>query len=349
MSLSPQSAGRAAARVAENGGSGRPFAGLAAATSRIASLGRAGDAAAARAVFNAMPRRDAVAWNAMLTAYARAGRSRDALVLFRRAPAPNAFSLTAALATARALRCSHAGAQLHARLLCLGLRAPLPVGNALVAMYANCARADDAARAFREMEDWNALSWCSLLHAYVASAQLRLAQELFDEMPSRNNVAWNTLLMGYSRSGNARQCLLLFNKMQMAGMVGDDATLCILVDACAELAHPSTGFAVHNIVVQSGWDAMAEVSNSLISLYTKFSLLEDAVRIFESIEVRTIVSWNSLINAYMKLGYMEQAASLFRSVPETNGISWTAMIGGLARNGCADEASQYLSRIEMCS
>ncbi|PUZ71584.1 hypothetical protein GQ55_2G324800 [Panicum hallii var. hallii] len=336
--LSPQAASRAAARVAEHGGGGRPFAGLAAATSRIASLGRAGDAAAARAEFDAMPRRDAVAWNAMLTAYARAGRPRDALALFARAPAPDAFSLTAALAAAAALRCHAAGAQLHARLLRLGLRAPLPVGNALVAMYAKCARAHDAERAFREMHDRNALSWCSLLHAYVASGHLRLAQELFDEMPNRNNVAWNTLLMGYSRSGNARQCLILFNKMQMAGLTCDDATLCILVDACTELAHPSTGFAVHKIVVQNGWNSMAEVSNSLISLYTKFSLLDDAVRIFGSMEVRTIVSWNSLIDAYMKLGYMEQAASLFQSVPETNVISWTAMIGGLARNGCADEA-----------
>nr|CAB3457631.1 unnamed protein product [Digitaria exilis] len=157
-------------------------------------------------------------------------------------------------------------------------------------------------------------------------------------MPNRNNVAWNTLIMGYSRSGNARQCLLLFNEMRMAGLICDDATLCILVDACAELAHPSTGFAIHKIVVQSGWNAMSEVSNSLISLYTKFSLLEEAVRIFESMELRTIVSWNSLIDAYMKLGHVEEAASLFQSVPETNVISWTSMIGGLARNGCADEA-----------
>ncbi|CAD6224205.1 unnamed protein product [Miscanthus lutarioriparius] len=315
-----------------------PFAGLVAATSRIASLGRAGDAASAFAVFDAMPRRDAVAWNAMLTAYARAGQPRDALALFSRAPAPDAFSLTAALSAAAALRSPTSGAQLHARLLRVGLRALLPVGNALIAMYAKCARAEDAARAFREMRERNALSWCSLLHAYAASDHLRLAQELFDEMPNRNNVAWNTLLMGYSRSGNANQCLLIFNKMRMAGLTCDDATLCLLVDVCTELPNPSAGSAIHKIVVQSGWNAMAEVSNSLISLYTKFSLLDDAVRIFESMEVQTIVSWNSLIDAYMKLGCVEKATSLFRSVPETNVISWTAMIGGLARNGCADEA-----------
>ena len=66
---------------------------------RISELARAGDLAAARRVFDAMPRRDAVAWNAMLTAYARAGRPRDALALFASAPAPapDAFSLTAAL------------------------------------------------------------------------------------------------------------------------------------------------------------------------------------------------------------------------------------------------------------
>jgi len=70
---------------------------------------------------------------------------------------------------------------------------------------------------------------------------------------------------------------------------------CTLVDACNELPHPSAGYAIHKIVVQSGWNAMAEVSNSLISLYTKFSLLGDAMRIFESMEVQTIVLWNSLM------------------------------------------------------
>lgn len=121
-------------------------------------------------------------------------------------------------------------------------------------------------------------------------------------------------------------------------MTCDDATLCILVDACTELPHPYTGFAIHKIAVQSGWVTVPEVSNSLISLYAKFSLLDDAVRIFESMEKRTIVSWNSLIDAHMKLGDTEKAAALFQEVPEKNVISWTAMIGGLARNGSADEA-----------
>uniref|UniRef100_A0A453LCL9 DYW domain-containing protein n=2 Tax=Aegilops tauschii subsp. strangulata TaxID=200361 RepID=A0A453LCL9_AEGTS len=289
---------------------------------------------------DAMPRRDAVAWNAMLTAYARAGQPRATLALFAGMGTPDAFSLTAALSAAASLRCPHAGAQLHARLLRLGLRAPLPVGNALVAMYARCARADDAARAFREMRDRNALSWCSLLHAYVASGRMALARELFDEMPagSISSVAWNTLLTGYSRSGNAEQCLLLFNEMRVSGLSCDDATLCILIDACMELRYPSTGVAVHKIVVQSGWNAIPEVNNSLISFYSKFSLLDHAVKIFESMVSRTVVSWNSLIDAYTRLGHIEQAAALFQSAPETNAISWTSMIGGFARNGCADDA-----------
>lgn len=319
--------------------------GLAAATSRIASHGRAGDAAAARAVFDAMPRRDAVAWNAMLTAYARAARPRAALALFARMRAPDAFSLTAALAAAAALRSPAAGAQLHGRLLRLGLRAPLPVGNALVSMYAKCARAADAARAFREMPERNALSWCSLLHAFVVSGHMELAHELFDEMPSKSNVAWNTLLMGHSRSGNAKQCLALFNQMWMSGLTCDDATLCILVDACAELPDPSTGFAIHKVVVQSGWNGIPEVNNSLISFYTKFSLLDCAVQIFESMKTRTTASWNSLIDAHARFGYIEQAALLFESAPETNIISWTAMIGGFARNGLTSEALAHFVKM----
>ncbi|KAG2636253.1 hypothetical protein PVAP13_2NG442009 [Panicum virgatum] len=269
-----------------------------------------------------MPRRDAVAWNAMLTAYARAGRPRDALALFARAPAPDAFSLTAALAAAAALRCHAAGAQLHARLLRIGLRAPLPVGNALVAMYAKCARADDAERAFREMHDRNALSWCSLLHAYVASGHLRLAQDLFDEMPSRNNIAWNTLLMGYSRSGNARQCLILFSKMWMAGLTCDDATLCILVDACTELAHPSTGFAIHKIVVQSGWNAMAE-----------------AASLFRTVPEPNVISWTAMIGGLARNGCADEALRLFVEMLAHDHIRPDDFTFGAVLHACATSVS----------
>ncbi|XP_034579316.1 pentatricopeptide repeat-containing protein At2g36980, mitochondrial isoform X2 [Setaria viridis] len=334
MSLSPRAASRAAARVANHGGGGRPFAGLAAATSRIASLGRAGEAASARAVFDAMPQRDAVSWNAMLTAYARAGRPRDTLELFACAPASDAFSLTAALAAAAALRCPAAGAQIHARLLRLGLRAPLPVGNALVAMYAKCARADDAARSFEEMHDRNDLSWCSLLHAYVASGHLRPAQELFDEMPIRNNVAWNTLLMGYSRSGNARQCLLLFNKMRMAGLTCDDATLCILVDACTELAHPSTGFSVHKIVLQSGWNAMAEVG------YT-----EQAASLFRSIPETNVISWTSMIGGLARNGCADEALTLFFEMVAHEHIHPDDFTYGAVLHACATSVSLASGRM----
>lgn len=174
---------------------------------------------------------------------------------------------------------------------------------------------------------------------------MELAHELFDEMPSKSNVAWNTLLMGHSRSGNAKQCLALFNQMWMSGLTCDDATLCILVDACAELPDPSTGFAIHKVVVQSGWNGIPEVNNSLISFYTKFSLLDCAVQIFESMKTRTTASWNSLIDAHARFGYIEQAALLFESAPETNIISWTAMIGGFARNGLTSEALAHFVKM----
>uniref|UniRef100_A0A804MPY6 Pentatricopeptide repeat-containing protein n=1 Tax=Zea mays TaxID=4577 RepID=A0A804MPY6_MAIZE len=318
-------------------GGGTSAAGLVAATSRIASLGRAGDAASARAMFDAMPRRDAVAWNAMLTAYVRAGQPRDALTLFSRAPAPDAFSLTAALSAAAALRSPVAGAQLHARLIRAGLRALLPVGNTLVDMYAKCARADDAARAFGEMRERNALSWCSLLHAYVVSDHLMLAQELFDQMPNRNNVAWNTLLMGYSRSGNANQCLLLFNKMRAEGMACDGATLCILADACTELAHPSAGSAIHKVAVQSGWSAMAELG-----------CVEKATSLFRRVPETNVISWTAMIGGLARNGCADEALALFIVMLAHEHIHPDDFTFGSVLHACATAASLASGRMVHC-
>ncbi|XP_020114656.1 pentatricopeptide repeat-containing protein At2g36980, mitochondrial-like [Ananas comosus] len=320
----------------------RPRSDVISATSRIVALGLSGRISAARDVFDEMPERDAVAWNAMLTSYARSGRPRDALSLFSRmislCAAPDPFSFTAALSASAALRDLAAGKALHALLLRLGLRSLLPVANALLGMYAKCAISLDAALAFDEMEERNALSWCSLLHAHVNSRNFGSARRLFDEMPARGVVAWNILITGYAQIGEAEFCLDLFKAMQMSGFRGDDATVSILVNACSELTNSFAGRMIHSYAIQRGWNGFVEVNNSLLSFYAKFGSRDDAVRLFELMESRTLVSWNTMINAHMKFGAAREALSLFRRAPETNVVSWTAVMAGFARNGDGEEA-----------
>ncbi|XP_072972030.1 pentatricopeptide repeat-containing protein At2g36980, mitochondrial [Typha angustifolia] len=316
--------------------------GIISATSRIVYLARSGLLSSARKLFDEMPERDTIAWNAMLTSYSHSGYSRDALSLFSRmrfcSERPDAFSFTAAIAASANIHDLGTGRMLHALLVHVGFQASLPVANSLVDMYAKCECPSDAALVFGEMEKRNDLSWCSLLYAYVNSGQFDSALKLFDEMSTRSTVAWNILIKGYAQIGDSELCLELFKEMWILGFEADDATYVIIMNACSELLEPYFGCMIHAILIQRGHNAVVEVNNALLSFYAEFGFRDDALRIFESMKARTQVSWNAMINANMKFGNVQEALSLLQRAPETNNISWTSMIAGFVRNGNGEEA-----------
>ncbi|XP_010909499.2 pentatricopeptide repeat-containing protein At2g36980, mitochondrial [Elaeis guineensis] len=311
-------------------------------TSKLVFLARSGWIASARKLFDEMPDRDTVSWNAMLTAYSNSGQPHRALSLFSimrtSAAWPDCFSFTAVLAASADLHDLSSGRKLHALLLRLGLRSSLPVSNSLLDMYGKCSCPSDAGRAFEEMEERNEVSWCSLLHGHVNAGQLDDAHQVFDEMPVRKTISWNILIMGYARLGKIEHSISLFKKMQLLGVEGDVITFSSLMNACSDLSGPRFGRMIHAFIYQNGWDVAIEVKNSVLSFYAKFGFCNDALKAFESMETRTIVSWNAMIDANMKVGNVHGALLLFLKAPETNVVSWTAMISGFARNGYGEEA-----------
>ncbi|MQM11358.1 hypothetical protein Taro_044265 [Colocasia esculenta] len=315
------------------------------ATSKIVSLGLSGSVAVARQLFDRMPERDTIAWNAMLACYSRSGLPREALDLFADMRAsvmtPDAFSMTAALSASAEARDLSSGRKLHALACMFGLQSSLAVSNALIDMYGKCFRPSNALRVFSEMAERDEISWCSLLSAYMASGWLDKARRLFGEIPKRNSAAWNTLIGGHMQLGELESAVNLFKKMLASGLKADLWTLAHLMSGCTGLEDPCLGCLIHGLAVKVGWSSAVEVSNSVMNFYAKFGWADHARRIFDTLATRTQVSWNTMMDAHMRAGDVGKAISVFWRAPERNTISWTVIIGGLARNGHEEEALRF--------
>ncbi|XP_042518539.1 pentatricopeptide repeat-containing protein At2g36980, mitochondrial [Macadamia integrifolia] len=311
-------------------------------TSTIVTLARTGRIVSARKLFDEMPQRDSIAWNAMLAGYSQSGRAQEALSLFCHMRVadmvPDNFSFTAILSASADAGELLYGKRIHALVIGLGYQSYLPVCNSLVDMYGKCHSPCCAVQVFDEMNLRNEVSWCSTLFAYVKAGQLGDAHELFDRMPSKGEFAWNMLIAGYARCGEIELCLSLFKDMQQAACQPDLCTFTGLMNACAEVAELRYGSMVHSCIIKSGWSSAVEANNSILSFYAKLSCLHDAVKAFASARTRTQVSWNAMIDAFMKVGDIDYALALFWQSPEKNIISWTAIISGYARNGHGEEA-----------
>ncbi|KHN05970.1 Pentatricopeptide repeat-containing protein [Glycine soja] len=60
--------------------------------------------------------------------------------------------------------------------------------------------------------------------------------------------------------------------------------------------------AIHGSLIKSGCEGDMFVDNNLMNLYSKFSNMGDAQRIFDEMPVRSIVTWTTLMKGYLKNG-----------------------------------------------
>lgn len=311
-------------------------------TSEIVSLSRSGRIIHARKLFDEMPERDSVAWNAMLTAYSRLGLYHQTLTLFHSMRVsdskPDNFSYSAAINSCAGASDLRFGTKLHALVVASGYQSSLPVANSLVDMYGKCLNPNDARKVFDEMSYCNAVTWCSLLFAYANSCRFDMAFDVFGGMPEKVEIAWNIVIAAHARCGEVEACLHLFKDMCESLYQPDQWTLSALVNACAESMELLCGCMVHCFVIKSGWSTAMEVNNSIVSFYAKLECHGDAVKVFESGGAFNQVSWNAIIDAHMKVGDTQKALLAFQQAPEKNIVSWTSMIVGYTRNGNGDLA-----------
>ncbi|KAJ1395170.1 Tetratricopeptide-like helical domain superfamily [Sesbania bispinosa] len=304
---------------------------------KIVMLARSGRICDARKLFDEMPDRDSVAWNAMLAAYSHLGLYQKSLTLFGSMrlsnSKPDNFSYSSALNACASASHLRFGTRIHALVVVSGYQSSLPVANSLIDMYGKCLNPDDARKVFDEMIDSNEVTWCSLLFAYANSCRLDMALELFRRMPERVEIAWNIMIAGHAHCGEVEECLHLFKKMCESSYQPDQWTFSALMNACAESMKMLYGCMLHGFVIKSGWYSAMEVKNSVLSFYAKLECHSDAMKVFNSFGAFNQVSWNAIIDAHMKMGDTQKAFLAFQQSPEKNIVSWTSMIAGYTRNG----------------
>ena len=69
---------------------------------------------------------------------------------------------------------------------------------------------------------------------------------------------------------------------------------------------------VHACCVKSNFLSESNVCNSLITMYAKFGLVQDSIKVFEELECRE-VSWNALISGYAQNGMCLDSSRTFLS------------------------------------
>lgn len=241
-------------------------------------------------MFDKMPRRTIVSYNALLAAYSRASPNHaiSALELYTQMVTnglrPSSTTFTSLLQASSLLEHWWFGSSLHAKGFKLGLN-DICLQTSLLNMYSNC-------------------------------GDLSSAELVFWDMVDRDHVAWNSLIMGYLKNNKIEEGIWLFIKMMSVGFAPTQFTYCMVLNSCSRLKDYRSGRLIHAHVIVRNVSLDLHLQNALVDMYCNAGNMQTAYRIFSRMENPDLVSWNSMIAGYSENEDGEKAMNLFVQLQE---------------------------------
>lgn len=277
------------------------------------------DLETARALLEGMEADDVVSWNSMIVGCVRQGLIEEALSLFGRMherdmkiddfTIPSILNCFASSRTEIKIAFSA-----HCLIVKSGYGTYKLVNNALVDMYAKRGIMDSALK-------------------------------VFEGMIEKDVISWTALVTGNTHNGSYEEALKLFCNMRVGGISPDQIVTASVLSASAELTLLEFGQQVHGNHVKSGFPSSLSVNNSLVTMYTKCGSLEDANAIFNSMEIRDLITWTALIVGYAKNGKAKDSLQSYNlmigSGITPDYITFIGLLFACSHAGLIEEAQSY--------
>ncbi|TVU20768.1 hypothetical protein EJB05_30364, partial [Eragrostis curvula] len=326
------------------------------ATNLVHAYAAASELRSARAMFDGIPDKNPVTWNAMLNGYVKAGMMDMAEELLWRIPERDMVSWSTIIdgyvsadLIWNALKaythmigevgtngnearlvdllkaCSrhHAlteGQQLHTVIQKNGFDAHAFVQATLIHFYGFCGLMDHAKMQFRLSDKSHIASWNALLAGLLRKERMHEARQLFDDMPERDIVSWSTLISGYVQTGRPDMALQLFFSMLSTNAEPNEITLASALSAVADSGTLDQGRWIHDYIISRSIPLTDNLGAGLIDMYAKRGSITDAVHFFNYANDRfsSVSPWNAMICSLAIHGYAHMSLDLFSQLQRTN-------------------------------
>ncbi|KAL0373388.1 UNVERIFIED_CONTAM: Pentatricopeptide repeat-containing protein [Sesamum radiatum] len=237
-----------------------------------------------RSLFEDIPERNVVSWNALLSCYTQSDFFGEAMGLFQKmissGISPDEFSLSTILNAATGLGDIGQGKKVHGNLIKLGYEGDPFSLNALVDMYAKVGDLGDSLTAF-------------------------------DNIPEPDIVSWNAVIAGCVSHDYHQMALKLLDHMKRSGICPNMFTLSSALKACAALGLQELGKQLHAKLIKMEIMKDPFVSVGLIDMYCKCRLVKDAITVYHLMPEKDLVALNAMISGHTQNGEDREAITLF--------------------------------------
>lgn len=317
-------------------------------TSLVDMYAKCGNVVDSRKVFDYMPERNVVTWNAMIGGYLRNKDTRSASILFEKMSVRNGVTWIEMIDGF-----AKGGDTTTARQLFNGVPPELRnvvTWTVMVDGYTGNGEMEAAREFFEEMPQRNFFAWSSMISGYCKKGDVKEAKTIFDRIPVRNLVNWNSLISGYAQNGFCEEALEAFREMLAEGFEPDEISIVSALSACAQLGLLDAGKEIHCMIHRKGIRVNVFVLNGLVDMYAKCGDLAVARLVFDRIPDKSTTCWNAMISGYATHGQCKEALEFFCRMENSNkmpdDITFISVLSACAHGGYVDKGIEIFFKME---
>ncbi|CAJ1968140.1 unnamed protein product [Sphenostylis stenocarpa] len=181
-----------------------------------------------------------------------------------------------------------------------------------------------------------------LLHIYCQHKAIDDAYSLFDRMTVRDPKTWSVMVGGFAKVGDHEGCYAIFREFLRCGVTPDNYTLPFVIRTCRDIKDLQMGRVIHDVVLKHGLLLDDFVCASLVDMYAKCMVVEDAQRLFERMLSKDLVTWTVMISAYADCNAYESLVLFDRMREEGVVPDKVAMVTVV--NACAKLGAMHRAR-----
>uniref|UniRef100_A0A2P2JKJ6 Pentatricopeptide repeat-containing protein n=1 Tax=Rhizophora mucronata TaxID=61149 RepID=A0A2P2JKJ6_RHIMU len=326
--------------------------------SLVSMYGKIGELNIARHLFDKMPERDAVSWNAMISAYASKGLWKEAFELFE-AMCEGGIDLNIITWNTIAGGClrtgnfngalellsrmRYCGSHLDSVALLIGLSACSHIG---------------AIKLGREIHGFGVRNYLdgydnlrnALITMYSRCYDLRHAYILFQLIKSKSIITWNCIISGYAHLDRYEDASFLLREMLDSGVELNYVTIASILPLCARVANLQHGKEFHCYVMRRAeFDDYLLLWNALVDVYARSGKVLEAKKVFDSMSSRDEVTYTSLIAAYGTQGDGHTALRLFDDMNKyqikPDHVTMVAILSACSHSGLVNEGKMLFEKM----
>ncbi|KAJ8755763.1 hypothetical protein K2173_024307 [Erythroxylum novogranatense] len=267
------------------------------------------DIMSARILFDRMPIRDRISWNAMISGYFENGDCLKGLELFFKmrelSVDPDLMTMTSLISACELLGDGKLGKEVHGYVSRTMYRGDVSVCNSLIQMYS-------------------------------ATGFLEEAEKVFSRMESRDVVSWTAMISGYEDNAMPDKALETYETMELDRVMPDEITIASVLSACASLGRLDIGVKLHELAKRTGHMSYTIVANSLIDMYSKCKCIDKALEVYHRIPDKNVISWTSIMVGLRINDRSLEALMYFRQMRQhltPNSVTLVAVLSACARIG----------------